>query len=349
MKIDIDIDFGLVVAYDGKAYTLMCPNHMQEYPIGGLICEYCRLAPTDIKEIILECHGLENAVTPDNVAPVLMEFHNRLYDVFPPVTATMISLEFQNAAQDWMAAIRDNCTQELSELYTKQEYDQIQQYILKDTPYQEFGCATVFQIMLSCYYSFAQAYINTKYMFEHIVEPKEGQEEQRVRVITAYSEMCSSLLDIQHIDFRILSTAEKGLESLFTIKSSLSLLLFEITHSIQINQTFIRCSNCGHIFVPLGRSDAIYCLYPSPQSKSKTCREVGAQIARSNKEKNDVVTKEYRKAYMRYQMKTKRHPYDREKQRAFEDLTKGMKSWRKKLADGTATAEEFLEWLKQFK
>lgn len=345
----MNMDFGLAVTYDGKSYTLMCPEHIREYPVGGLICEYCRLAPTEIKEIILACQGLDKAAVPDNVGPVLMEFHNKLFESFPPVIATMISLEFQNTAQDWMAAIRENRIVELADYYTIHEGDQIQQFILKDTPYQEFGCDTVLQMMLSCYFSFSQDYVHTKYMFERIVEPKEGLEKEREKVVSAYIEMCSSIIDIQHIDFRILATADKGLESLFTIKSSLSLLLFEISHSIQLNQEFTRCSNCGHIFVPEGRSDAIYCLYPSPQNKNKTCREIGAQVARANKEKNDIVTKEYRKAYMRHQMMTKRHPHDREKRKAFDDLTEGMKAWRKKLAAGTATAEEFLEWLERFK
>ena len=103
-----------------------------------------------------------------------------------------------------------------------------------------------------------------------------------------------------------------------------------------------------NIFVPEGRSDIVYCTYPSPQNKEKSCREVGAQVARANKEKNDVVTGAYRKAYMRYKMMTKRHPHDKAKAQQFENLTEGMKEWRTKLAEGPGTNEDFLDWLSQF-
>ena len=94
---------------------------------------------------------------------------------------------------------------------------------------------------------------------------------------------------MQHIDFRFLATAEKGLESLYTIKTSMSLLLFEMVNARQVDKQFVKCSNCGQIFVLEGRSDTIYCNYPSPQNKNKSCREIGAQVARANKEKSDKI------------------------------------------------------------
>ncbi len=345
----MNIEFGLSVTYDGKSYTLMSPEHICEYPIGGLICEYCRLAPTEIKDLILQCQGLDKPVALDNIIPTVLEFHDKLMAIFPPVCATMISLEFQNAIQDWMTAIRENSVEQFTNAYfSMEENDKIQAFILADTPYKEFGCETVFQIMLSAYYYFATTYASTKYMFLQIIG-KDGESEQQENVINTFSELYGSLMDMQHIDFRIIATLEKGLESLYTIKTSLSLLLFEITHAAQVDQRFVVCSNCGHIFVPEGRSDTIYCSYPSPQNKEKSCREIGAQIARANKEKTDVVTGEYRKAYMRLKMMIKRHPYDWEKRKIFETLTNGMKEWRKKLSDGVATTQEFLDWLEQFR
>ena len=46
------------VTFDGKNYTLMVPDHLKEYPIGGLICEYCHLSPTNIKDVIISLSGL---------------------------------------------------------------------------------------------------------------------------------------------------------------------------------------------------------------------------------------------------------------------------------------------------
>jgi len=344
----MNIDYGLSVTFDGKTYTLMDADHMREYPIGGLICEYCRLSPTEIKEVLLKCEGLNQVVNGDNIANSMLDFHKKLLDTFPPACAIMIFVEFQNTIEDLMKAIRENCLEQYIEDYLKvEEENQIQQFILKDTPYDKFGTETVFQMMLSAYYSFAQSFVNTKFMFNHIVG-KDGECEQRERVLNMYTDLYGNLMDMQHIDFHILATQEKGLESLFTIKSSLSLLLFEMAHATQSEQTFTICPNCKNIFVPEGRSDIVYCTYPSPQNKDKTCREIGAQVARANKEKNDVATGAYRKAYMRNQMMVKRHPYDREKRKKFDKLTTEIKEWRKDLADGSKTTEEFLKWLEQF-
>ncbi len=40
------------------------------------------------------------------------------------------------------------------------------------------------------------------------------------------------------------------------------------------------CENCGKIFVPVGRSDTIYCGLTSPQRVDKKCYEIGAQMKR---------------------------------------------------------------------
>ena len=257
----MNIDFGLSVTYDGKSYTLMELDHIQEYPIGGLICEYCRLSPTEVKDVIMQCSDLDKPVNVESVTRTVLEFHEKLLETFPPVCGVMISLEFQNAAQDWMKAIRENCVEQLtSGFFARNENDQIQEFILADTSYTEFGCNTILQMMLSCYYAFSLNYVNTKYMFDHVLG-KNGDSEQRENVLKAYSDFYGGLMDMQHIDYRILATVDKGLESLFTVKSSLSLVLFEMAHAQQADQRFSVCPNCGNIFVPEGRSDIVYCNY----------------------------------------------------------------------------------------
>ena len=345
----MNMDFGLAVTFDGKGYTLLSPGHVKEYPVGGLICEYCRLAPTAIKEVILACSNLDTPVTAESATAITLGFHEKLYEAFPPVTATMISLEFQNNTFDWITAIREDRLDELTQgHYIVNEQDAIQQFIFEGTPYKSFGCETLLQMMLSNYFSFALTYVNTKYMFMHIFDEKEGQQDQRENVYSACSQFYGDMMDMQHIDFRIVAM-ENDLQHMYTIKSSLSLILFEVANCIQNEQQLVKCANCGHFFVPEGRSDIIYCSYTSPQNRDKTCREIGAQVARANKEKNDVVTKEYRRAYMRHQMMTKRHPHDKVKRQQFDALTAGMREWRIKLADGSATADDFLAWLEQFK
>lgn len=345
----MSIEYGVSVAFDGKIYTLMESGHIRDYPVGGLISEYCRLAPTDIKQVILKCSGLNRVANPDTATECLLEFHKNLFEEFPPVMASMISVEFLNAMQDWTKAMREDCIDSfISNYFTRDNDNQIQNYILKDTGYEEFGCETILQMLLSCYYSFANTYVNTKFMFTNLVNTEKNADD-RVKVAELCGNLYSTMIELQHIDYRIITTAERELTPLYTIKSSLSLLLFDIAYSIQLGQNFTVCQNCKQIFVPEGRSDAIYCGYPAPQNKGKSCREIGAQVARANKEKNDIVTKEYRRAYMRHQMMVKRHPYDKEKIQKFDSLTMGMKDWRLKLAEGTATTDEFLAWINKYK
>lgn len=345
----MEIDFGLSVTYDGKGYTLFSPDRIKYYPVGGLICEYCRLAPTAIKDVILDCSNLDSSVTPDSATSLIVEFHNKLFEKFPPVTATMISLEFQNSTCDWLAAIREDRLSELLDTYYDQNIeDAVREFIFDGTTYTSFGCETLLQMMLSNYFTFAMTYVNVKYMFTHIFEERDGEDTQRENVYSACNQFYGEMMNVQHIDFRIVAL-EGELQHLYSIKSSLSLVLFEVANCIQNGQRIIKCSNCGNLFVPEGRSDTIYCSYPSPHNPDKSCKEIGAQVARANKEKNDVVTREYRKAYMRHQMMIKRHPHNKEKRLKFEALTAGMKDWRTKLSDGSARAEDFLIWLAQFK
>jgi hypothetical protein len=98
-----------------------------------------------------------------------------------------------------------------------------------------------------------------------------------------------------------------------------------------------------------GRRDAAYCSYPAPGYEKKTCREIGAQVTRANKEKNDIITGEYKRIYMRLKMQVRRHPKDSVLQRKVKSLVSEGKEWRKKLANGLATSDEFMQWLGLYK
>lgn len=341
------IDYGLSVTFDGKGYTLLCDSIVRDYPIGGLICEYCRLSPTEIKDIILDCPGLEKEVTPENVAFTVTAFHDKLLQIYAPVIAIMVSLDFMNGTVDWFASKRQGNEDAFVSRYRDHCSSEVKEFIFNGTPFQEVGSSSILQMLLSIYMGFGTTYSTTKYLFGQIIGAYDLEEEKRDDSITLFSEMYSTYFDVQHIDFRIINT-EKGLESLYTIKSSMSLLLFEMANTLKEDANFVKCPNCNKIFVPEGRSDTLYCSYPSPQNKEKTCREVGAQITRTNKEKNDVVTREYRKVYMRYTMTAKRHPGDSSIRNTLNQLTSGMKEWRNKLSHGIATSEECLNWIATF-
>lgn len=342
----IDIDFGLTVSFDGKNNMLMCLGVLKEYQIGGLICEFCRLQPTKLKDIILECVGLDREVNAANMTDTLLDFQSRLLQRFEPVIAIMVSLEFLNATEDLFSAKRQGKEKDYFSSIDVEKGNTIKKFIFKDTQYDTVGCTSVLQTMLSIYLNFATIYTNVKYLFIKTIGDLEPEEDNS-KVLELVSQFYSEYLDMQHIDFRIINT-EKGLQSLYTIRSTISLFIFELAHCINVDTNFVKCPNCKNYFVPEGRCDTLYCSYPSPQNGNKKCSEIGAKIARANKEKNDVVTREYRKIYMRYKMMSRRHPYNRRISEIFEELTTGVKEWRGKLSQGIATTEEFLNWLKQF-
>jgi len=345
----MSMDYGLSVVYnaDGK-YTLMMDGIVKEYPVGGLMCEYARLHPVDIKDIILSCSNLDKQPTTENIVDFLSEFNKNLHAKFHPVQAVMICLEFMNTSIDWAQSQRNGNEDEFLETITGiNNCDEIKKYIFEGTPYQNIGRETVLQQALSCYLSFASSFVITKMMFLDIIQASDTDGETRESRLDVFSALYGNYIDFQHIDYRIISL-EDGLNNFYTIRSSVSLLLFDIANSIKNEVDFSRCPNCNQIFVPEGRSDILYCSYPSPQNSDKTCREIGAQITRANKEKNDVVTKEYRRVYMRLQMTVKRHPENPAAKKQFARLTEEIKSWRQSLNDGTATVDDYLSWLKEF-
>lgn len=343
---ELNIDFGLNTIYDGNKYQLVMAQSEDEYPIGGLICEYMRLTPMDIKAVILSCNGIEKEGTTDNYLNTFLQFHEKINSEFPPVISTMIALEFMNSADDWFKAVREDRVEEYISLFDN-SYDSVKKYILENTECEGLGGETVLQILLTSYYAFADKYILTKAMFNQIMESDAVDDDEHKRGIEIFTAMYGNHMDMQHIDYRLILT-ENGFESLYTIKSSFSLLIFDMAHCINTEANIVKCKNCGHYFVPEGRSDAVYCSYPLRENKDKTCKDVGAQVTRANKEKNDAATKEYRKVYMRYKMTTSRHPEDSEAAAKLDQLTSEVREWRNKMAHGLATIDEFLEWLSRF-
>lgn len=253
----------------------------------------------------------------------------------------MVTIEFLNFAADIMKMTLEE-KKEWFRMDQKQD-DTIFDYIFKDTIYDCQGIDSVMQLLLTCYLWFSESYVAFKHSFLMLASDGEYDESQ----VDVFLSFFGENINIQHIDFQI-AIYEGQFHSLYTLKSSMSLLVFEAAHCMDNNVKFIKCVNCNEYFVPAGRSDAIYCNCSSPQNPSKTCREIGAQITRANKEKNDVATKEYRKVYMKYKMITIRHPEDREGKKTFDRLVEEVKGWRKNMANGIVTTDEFLEWLSGF-
>lgn len=331
---------GLIVDFDGKKNVVMY-HGLKEYPIGGMIAEYAKLHPAELKKVILCFDAVDEEPSEENLISFFVWFIEELEKNFDIITAVMITMEFLTLITDIKSMDSDGrqkCFDSINE-----DENQIKDYILEETGYTYFGMETMKQWLLSCYYWYADRFIAFKHSFDMLASEKEFEEEQ----VMAFWSLFQENIDYQHIDFKI-ACYEGVFHSLYTIKSSMSLLLFEAAHCMDNDTKFVKCANCGNYFVPAKRIDAIYCDFPSPQNKEKTCKEIGAQVTRANKEKTDISTKEYRKIYMKYKMIATRHPENRDAKKILAQLTNEARVWRRKMAEGSVTVDEFLQWLGQF-
>lgn len=336
------MDIGLNVEFDGKKNIVMEGDVIKEYPIGGMICEYARLRPTEIKAFIMENPYFEDTDLKENGGHALMSFYQAMKEKLDVVTAIMVLTDFSNFMADFNRANDDELKELLNSL-NDENTQQIKSYILENTGYEEYGISTIGQALLSAYAGFANCYVPFKHTFNMLASGADYEENQ----VMAFWNLYSDNINFQHIDFHIMFF-DNAFHSVYTIKSAMSLILFEAAHAMDAKTKFVKCKNCGNYFVPVGRSDSIYCGYPAPQDKTKECRDVGANATRARKMKNDVLTQEYRRLYMRLKMAIKRHPDDMQLQELFSELTNGMKEKRSQLQKNLISADGILEWLSSF-
>lgn len=332
------MDFGLSVIYNKGKYVVLF-NSVKEYNIGSMICEYCRLKPTEIKDVIMSCNHLRDEPSIDNISEFFDDFHEKLIERFDLIIAIMILVEFMNLVFEWHDDKDQYSFEGVYELS-----NEISDYIFEDSGYNSCGSESVLQLILSMYCLFGTIYSSVKYTFQNVIQ---GLDETNEENLDAFLEMYTKHIDFQKIDYRIVNT-ENGFEPLYTIKSSMSLLLFEISNSMSYDVNFVKCPNCNMFFVPDGRKDTLYCSYKSPQNNKKTCSDIGAQIIRKNKEKNDITVREYRKAYMRCRARMKRGVYSKIAVESFEKLTEENKVYKDKFEKGLISADEYINWLKRF-
>lgn len=334
-----NIDFGLSITYNRDKYVVLFGDIVKEYSVGSMICEYCRLKPTEIKNVIMSCTCLDSEPTIENLGKFFDDFCDRLKEKFDLIIVIMILVEFLELVYEWY----DN-KEQYSFKNLHKHNDEISDYIFSNSGYDNCGDNTILQLILSMYILFGTIYSTVKYTFLNINQYFDDTNEKN---INAFLKMYTEYIEYQNIDYRIINT-EYGFESLYTIKSSMSLLLFEISNSMNNDVDFVKCPNCDMYFVPNGRKDTLYCSYTSPQNSNKTCSEIGAQIIRKNKEKTDVTVREYRKAYMRCRARAKRGVYNKAANLAFKNLTEENKIYKDKFEKGLISADEYINWLKRF-
>ena len=69
------MDIGLNVEFDGKRNIVMEGGIVKEYPIGGLICDYARLHPTELKPLIMNNPFFQDMDLRENGGEALMSLY----------------------------------------------------------------------------------------------------------------------------------------------------------------------------------------------------------------------------------------------------------------------------------
>lgn len=127
------------------------------------------------------------------------------------------------------------------------------------------------------------------------------------------------------------------------------LLLESIYYVFFHHYGFKRCTNCNCFFIPLSRSDEIYCNNPSPQDSAKTCKQYGSERLWYERLKEDEAAKLSRNVYAAKSMLARRNP-DIEAYAKMRDYFRAeRKKWESDLKNGIKTKEEYICWLNEMK
>lgn len=140
-----------------------------------------------------------------------------------------------------------------------------------------------------------------------------------------------------------------GNHSIFALISFDKLLISSVYYFFLNGFRFKRCKNCGRFFVPLSRSDEMYCNSPSPQDKARSCKEYGSQKLWYDRLKNDEVAKLARNVYSAKQMLVRRNPDILAYKEMFEYFKAERKKWERQLKSGEKSRDDYLAWLNEMK
>lgn len=110
-----------------------------------------------------------------------------------------------------------------------------------------------------------------------------------------------------------------------------------------------KCGICGKYFVPLNRSDTLYCDRISPADPTRTCKEYGSQKLWYDRLKSDEVAKLSRNVYSAKQMLVKRNPDILGYKKMFEYFKTERKRWEKLVKSGVKSKDEYISWLNEMK
>jgi len=338
-----------------KSYEILRGESPLRCPVGGLISEYLRVPFDKIKDAIVNIPNGDKKFGEDETMDMYSEANHFLFDVFHNEMSliqghTMLAefLRCMDVEKDRLEGIK-----EIEEFNAQIRGDEFYQKFLSEELLMDVECPIQLRTFyIIQYYEMLKIYLMANLLIESAArnykkfgcyKPEESEPSKKDYLFSFFNEGVLS----QEIDYKIMMINGE-LTPVFTLNNAMSLILFDFAQVHKNNIAFVKCKNCGKYFVPAGRSDSIYCEFVLKNDETKTCKDVGALNTRAEKEKSDVVTREYRKLYMKLNMQKKRHPEDESIKERIEKLNETTKAWRNLISHGESTEEEYLKWLSEF-
>ena len=137
--------------------------------------------------------------------------------------------------------------------------------------------------------------------------------------------------------------------SVYSCDSIEDVCMASLYHLLKLGLVIKKCNNCEKYFIPLRRSDAIYCDRISPYNPSKTCKDDGSQRTFEEKLKMDDAEKLRRSVYQVMQMRVRRNPDVENYKENFEQWKSDVAKWKAGIKKGNRTSEDFINWLNDSK
>ena len=135
---------------------------------------------------------------------------------------------------------------------------------------------------------------------------------------------------------------------MYECKNGRSCYVFSFEHICKNEILIKKCKNCDKYFIPLNRSDTLYCDGTAPQDNNKTCKKYGAEKQYQENLKNDDVANRYRQTYMKLQMLVKRNPDMTNYKNKYEEFKQLSKQWKNDVKTGEKSREEYLQWINTY-
>lgn len=146
-------------------------------------------------------------------------------------------------------------------------------------------------------------------------------------------------LDKEYIDFKItnrnLNHFDGASYTCYSIDEFFSVCMLTI---FERHYIVSRCENCGKLFVPCKKNDALYCDRISPQKDNKTCKEYASK-------KPKGVQELYRKIYLKKFARYNRNKDNFTIKNEYETWKSTADKLKSDLSNGLITDDDFEKWL----